>query len=66
MAFTSYVIALKTLPIQLVMTYTYVNPVVAVFLGWLILGEKITWWTVGGTALVLLGVAGVFRERRRG
>ncbi|MBN2045736.1 MAG: EamA family transporter [Anaerolineales bacterium] len=64
-AFTAYVIALKTLPIQLVMTYTYINPVIAVLLGWLILGETITWWTVGGTALVLLGVAGVFRERRR-
>ncbi len=64
-AFTAYVIALKTLPIQLVMTYTYVNPVVAVLLGWMILGEAITGWTVGGMALVLLGVAGVFRERRR-
>jgi drug/metabolite transporter (DMT)-like permease len=63
-AYSAYVIALKTLPIQLVMTYTYVNPVIAVLLGWLILGEPITWWTVGGTALVLLGVAGVFRERR--
>jgi len=64
-AFTSYVIALKTLPIQLVMTYSYVNPVVAVLLGWLILGEPITGWTMGGMALVLLGVAGVFRERRK-
>ena len=58
-------IALKTLPIQLVMTYTYINPVVAVLLGWLILHEPITWWTVGGMVLVLLGVAGVFQERRR-
>jgi drug/metabolite transporter (DMT)-like permease len=69
LAFTAYVTALKTLPIHVVMTYTYVNPVIAVLLGWLILDEQITGWTLGGMALVLLGVAGVFRERylrRRG
>jgi drug/metabolite transporter (DMT)-like permease len=62
-AFTSYVIALRLLPTPIVMTYAYVNPVLAVVLGWIVLGEQITWWTVAGTALVLLGVAGVFRER---
>jgi drug/metabolite transporter (DMT)-like permease len=62
-AFTSYVIALRLLPTRIVMTYAYVNPVLAVVLGWIVLGEQITWWTVAGTALVLLGVAGVFRER---
>ncbi|HSG26203.1 MAG TPA: EamA family transporter [Anaerolineales bacterium] len=68
LAFTAYVTALKTLPIQIVMTYTYVNPVIAVLLGWIILDEQITPWTLGGMALVLLGVVGVFRERylRRG
>jgi drug/metabolite transporter (DMT)-like permease len=45
------------------MTYAYVNPVIAVVLGWLWLGEAITGWTLVGSALVLLGVAGVFRER---
>ena len=29
-------------------TYAYVNPVVAVFLGWLVLGEPVTWAVVGG------------------
>ena len=62
-AFTSYVTALRLLPTRIVMTYAYVNPVLAVVLGWLILGEQITWWTIAGTALVLLGVTGVFRER---
>lgn len=65
-AHTSYIIALKTLPIAIATTYTYVNPVIAVILGWLILDERITIWTVGGMLLVLLGVAGVFRERNRG
>jgi drug/metabolite transporter (DMT)-like permease len=48
---------------KVVMTYAYVNPVLAVVLGWAVLGEAITTWTVGGSFLVLLGVAGVFRER---
>ena len=65
LAFTAYVRALQMLPTDVVMTYGYVNPVIAVVLGWLILGEPITSWTIGGAMLVLLGVAGVFRERRR-
>jgi drug/metabolite transporter (DMT)-like permease len=64
-AFTAYVQALRLLPTSVVMTYAYVNPVIAVVLGWLILGEPITGWTVCGTALVLLAVAGVFRDRLR-
>ncbi|MEN8240713.1 MAG: EamA family transporter [Chloroflexota bacterium] len=63
LAFTAYVTALKTLPIKIVMTYTYVNPVIALLLGWAILGEQITWPMIGGMALVLVGVWGVFRER---
>ncbi len=65
-AFTSYVTVLRLLPTNIVMTYAYVNPVLAVLLGWLILDEKITGWLVLGSALVLVGVAGVFRERYRG
>jgi drug/metabolite transporter (DMT)-like permease len=65
LAFTSFVRALKLLPTKIVMTYPYVNPVIAVFLGWLILDERISVWTFGGAVLILLGVAGVFRERYR-
>lgn len=61
--FTSFLQALRLLPINIAMTYAYVNPVVAVALGWLILSEPITVWMVAGSVLVLLGVAGVFRER---
>jgi drug/metabolite transporter (DMT)-like permease len=64
-AFTSFVKALQLLPVDVVATYAYVNPVIAVLLGWLILGERITPWTILGSALVLLGVAGVFHEKRR-
>jgi drug/metabolite transporter (DMT)-like permease len=64
-AFTSFVKALQLLPVHVVATYAYVNPVIAVILGWLILNERITHWTILGSALVLLGVAGVFHEQRR-
>ena len=63
LGFTSYVQALHLLPTNVIMTYAYVNPVIAVLLGWLVLHEPITLWTLGGMALVLLGVAGVFRDR---
>ncbi len=64
-AFTSFVQVLRLLPTPVVMTYAYVNPVIAVLLGFFILGEPITIWTVAGAPLVFLGVAGVFRERWR-
>ena len=63
LAFTAFVRALQLLPTNLVMTYAYVNPVIAVVLGWLILNEQITVWTISGMALILIGVAGVFRAR---
>ncbi len=62
-AFTSYVKVLQLLPMSVAMTVAYVNPVIAVILGALILGELITITTVAGAALVLVGVAGVFRAR---
>ncbi len=65
LAFTAYVTALRLLPTNIVVTYSYVNPVIAVILGWIILREPITVWTIAGSALVLLGVWGVFRSRRR-
>ncbi len=64
-AFTSFVKALQMLPVGVVMTYAYVNPVIAVLLGWMILGEKITLWTLAGSVFVILGVMGVFHELRR-
>jgi len=63
LAFTAYVTALRALPLSVVMTYAYVNPVIAVFLGWLLLHEAITWHTLAGTALILGGIAVLFHER---
>ena len=62
-SFTAYVIAVRTLPLSVVMTYAYINPVIAVILGWLVLGERITSSTVLGTALILTGVFGIFWKR---
>jgi drug/metabolite transporter (DMT)-like permease len=62
-SFTCYVVAVRTLPLTVVMTYAYINPVIAVLLGWLVLGEGITWYTVLGTALILTGVFGIFWKR---
>jgi drug/metabolite transporter (DMT)-like permease len=62
--FTSFVSALQMLPTRLVTTYAYVNPVIAVFLGWIILGEMISIWTITGGILVLVGVAGIYRDSK--
>lgn len=64
--FTSFLQALRLLPISIVTTYAYVNPVVAVILGAIILHEPVTPWMVAGSVLVLFGVAGIFRLKYRG
>lgn len=64
-AFTAYVRILQLLPTSVAMTYAYVNPVIAVILGAVILSEPIHLTTLAGAALVLVGVAGVFRDRSR-
>lgn len=65
LAFTSYIYVLKLLPISIAMTYAYVNPVLALFLGWWLLGESITLRTILGACLVILGVVGIFRAKQQ-
>ena len=55
--FTAYIWLLATAPTSLVSTYAYVNPAVAVFLGWAILDEPISAWTVVATGVIIVGVA---------
>ncbi|MCK5793469.1 MAG: EamA family transporter [Anaerolineales bacterium] len=64
-AFTAFVSALQQLPTSLVTTYAYVNPVIAVLLGWLILREPITPWTIIGGLFVMIGVTGIFRVNNK-
>jgi drug/metabolite transporter (DMT)-like permease len=63
LAYTCFVYALKLLPTTVVMTYAYVNPVIAVFLGWIILSEPITAFTFVGMVLIVAGVYGVFHDK---
>jgi drug/metabolite transporter (DMT)-like permease len=56
LAYMSYLYAIKHLPIVVVSTYAYVNPVIAILLGVAILNEKITWTTVLALLVTLYGV----------
>ncbi len=63
--FTSFINALKLLPINIAMTYAYVNPVLALLLGWWLLDEVLTIWILAGAVMVILGVIGVFRDKKQ-
>jgi drug/metabolite transporter (DMT)-like permease len=55
--FSAYAYALKHLPVATVSLYAYVNPVIAVVLGTLLLGEPFTIRMAGAAAVVLTGMA---------
>lgn len=54
--YTAYIWLLEHVPTSKVSTYAYVNPVVAVFLGWLILRERVDRFIVMGSMIVVLSV----------
>jgi drug/metabolite transporter (DMT)-like permease len=56
LSYSAYVFALNNLPPSLVSVYAYINPVVAVILGWLILSEKLNWLMGASCMVTLLGV----------
>jgi drug/metabolite transporter (DMT)-like permease len=64
-AFTAYAWLLRNAPLSLVTTYAYVNPAVAVLLGALFLGERLTARSLVASALILVGVALVVSQRPR-
>jgi drug/metabolite transporter (DMT)-like permease len=55
--FTAYLWLLRVARTSLVSTYAYVNPVVAVFLGWLILDESVGLRTLVAGAVIVASVA---------
>ncbi|MEU2119242.1 EamA family transporter [Streptomyces sp. NPDC016459] len=65
-AFTAYAWLLQAAPLSLVATYAYVNPVVAVALGALVLNEALSWPIVLGGAIVVGGVWLIVSTERRG
>lgn len=57
LAFSAYTWLLQHAPVSLVATYAYVNPVIAVLLGTLVLREPVTPTMIGGAVLILAAVA---------
>jgi len=56
LAFTLYMYVLKHLSATVASLYTYINPVVAILLGWLLLGEHLSWLEGVGMGLTIVGV----------
>ncbi|MFQ5877958.1 MAG: EamA family transporter [Acidobacteriota bacterium] len=63
--YSSYIWLLGHVPAAKVSTYAYVNPVIAIVLGWLFLGEAVGARMAVGTAVILGGVAAVNIARVR-
>ena len=63
-AYTTYEWLLHRAPARIVGTYAFVNPVVAVGLGWLLLDEPVGWRTGAAAAVIAAGVALIVTQRR--
>jgi drug/metabolite transporter (DMT)-like permease len=64
LGFTAFVWLLSRMPATRISSHAYVNPVVAVALGYFVAGEGITTRTLIGTALVLAGVVLILRKEK--
>ena len=64
-AYMAYIWLLSIRPASLVGTYAYVNPVVAVFLGWLIANEHINIPKIVGLAIIIAGLVIVNMTKER-
>jgi drug/metabolite transporter (DMT)-like permease len=64
-AFAAYVWLLKQVPATLVATYTFVNPIIAVLLGWAFLGEQPSVWMILGATMIIASVGGLLLARRK-
>lgn len=56
LAYTAYMYALKELPVGIASLYAYVNPLVAVVLGYFVLNEQLTWFTALAFVTIMAGV----------
>ena len=61
-AYTAFVWLLANVPVSTVSTYVYVNPVVAIFLGWAVLSEEVTTTILLGTIAIVASVSLVVRS----
>ncbi len=64
--YPSYIYAVAKLPLAFVSTYAYINPVIALFLGWVVLDEPLGVQVAAAAALILAGVSWVKRGAARG
>jgi drug/metabolite transporter (DMT)-like permease len=64
-AFAAYIWLLKRVTPTLVATYTFVNPVIAVALGWAFLHERLTIWMAAGAVLIVISVGGLLLIQSR-
>jgi drug/metabolite transporter (DMT)-like permease len=64
--YSAYIWLLRHVPTSKVATYAYVNPVVAVLLGWFFLGESIDRYILAGAAIIVPAVALVTRAKDSG
>ncbi|HMK28304.1 MAG TPA: EamA family transporter [Terriglobales bacterium] len=55
--FSAYIWLLQHVQMSKVSTYAYVNPVVAVFLGWVVLRERVDAYILAGSAIIVAAVA---------
>jgi drug/metabolite transporter (DMT)-like permease len=65
LGYSAYMWLLAHVPAVKVSTYAYVNPIIALCLGWLLLDEPLGWRVWAGTAVILGGVAVVNLARMR-
>lgn len=63
-AFTAYVYLLQNVAVSKVSTYAYVNPVVALLLGWALAGESLSLRTLLATVMILGAVVLITSQRR--
>ena len=54
--YTSYIYCIAKLPLSLVSTYAYINPVIALFLGWIVLDEQLNFQIAIAAVVILVGV----------
>jgi drug/metabolite transporter (DMT)-like permease len=63
--FTAYLWLVRTVPPALATTYAFVNPIVAIYLGWLILAEPVTDRTLLAAVVIIVAVAIITQTRSR-
>jgi len=61
LGYASYIYSITNLPLSLVSTYAYINPIIAILLGWYFLNEPLTITVFIAAGFILIGVSLVKR-----